>query len=1090
MTSVGRYTFAAWLRRGVGTRISQTDRLGAGASGVPERATVPVDVVLNGQPVSKSFSLIGPGDIIGINPHMVVRTEPRAWITDFEPNYLAYLEFYDEDFPWRYTPARPNGERLSPWLALLVLEAPGPEGPGEFELTDRHDPLPTLRVTDPVALPALTDNWAFTHVAITEGHDTPNDFEAFINSLREPGEANADKIIARVTSPRRLEADTAYRAFLVPAFETGRLAGLHEPASGVDSQAPAWTPGTAVELPYYFDWYFRTGENEDFESLVKQLEPRAVDERVGIRDMDATEPGFGVTTGADIGSIPAPPATEGPPPPAPSQTVLGLEGALKSPQTRSRPEAVQPGKPFFTALAAVLNAADDRVVANPGPVDPLVTPPIYGGHHAEKPRVDFATAGWLTTLNRDPRLRAPSGLGTRVVQTHQEDYVARAWSQVTEVLAMNRRVTLGRLAMEAVAPLHATFVAKLTPAELLSVAKPVTRKVMGSPTTIARVVSDSLVTDAPLDAATRRLLRPRGVVARRIRGADPGFSHDALVEAINSETVTAAPPKDVPDGLPNDGDLADAVDEGTTPSRWQLLLRLLRRWLWWIVAALVVLAIVAALLGLWPVAVLLLALALAAYAVARLVKAGVSVADGLRDPALVVDVLGELPAQPGFGLIEVDPPPRPGTPSGGAGTHVPFLPGGLLGLVTTSSHPGAGGRDSVEAAKFRPSGIALAERLGVLVEERKRPALALPGLAGKLVDAMDPKRAWPILISHEVVLAFAPEWLKDPEHLTPAMAYPDFDDPMYQPLRDLSSELLLPNLGLIPPDTITLLVTNPQFIEGYMVGLNHEFGRELLWREYPTDQRGSYFRQFWSVRGLVVPPESPPVSPEQLKARYRDISALDTWTTASALGHHPPPERGVTGDLVLTIRGELLKKYPNTLIYAQKAHMARNKAGQLDASMKPVIRTVSTRAEMDSEIRFPLFTAEVEPDIRFFGFDLTVAAAQGADHPTKETDDWGWYFVIQEIPGEPRFGMDVEFDPDDDPTTPITWNDLSWDRMPGSRFVSPAGPPVPSFFNLLSPALRAQWGRHSADMAAVLFQRPVMIAVHAREMLEELGHVP
>ena len=32
-----------------------------------------------------------------------------------------------------------------------------------------------------------------------------------------------------------------------------------------------------------------------------------------------------------------------------------------------------------------------------------------------------------------------------------------------------------------------------------------------------------------------------------------------------------------------------------------------------------------------------------------------------------------------------------------------------------------------------------------------------------------------------------------------------------------------------------------------MVGLNHEFARELLWREYPTDQRGSYFRQFWDV---------------------------------------------------------------------------------------------------------------------------------------------------------------------------------------------------------------------------------------------------
>ncbi len=134
---------------------------------------------------------------------------------------------------------------------------------------------------------------------------------------------------------------------------------------------------------------------------------------------------------------------------------------------------------------------------------------------------------------------------------------------------------------------------------------------------------------------------------------------------------------------------------------------------------------------------------------------------------------------------------------------------------------------------------------------------------------MDPRCAWPILVAREVVFPFSPEWLLDPEHLVPAMAYPDFDDPMYEKLRDLSAELFLPNIGLIPPDTITLLKTNPPFIESYMVGLNHEFGRELLWREYPTDERGSYFRQFWGVRGLVVPPADPTADP---RAAQGDIS--------------------------------------------------------------------------------------------------------------------------------------------------------------------------------------------------------------------------
>jgi hypothetical protein len=45
---------------------------------------------------------------------------------------------------------------------------------------------------------------------------------------------------------------------------------------------------------------------------------------------------------------------------------------------------------------------------------------------------------------------------------------------------------------------------------------------------------------------------------------------------------------------------------------------------------------------------------------------------------------------------------------------------------------------------------------------------------------------------------------------------------------------------------------------------------------------------------------------------------------------------------------------------------------------------------------------------------------------------------------------------------------------------------VPFFFNKLTAAEKAQWGTHSADMASVLYQKPVMIAVHAKEMLEKL----
>ena len=49
------------------------------------------------------------------------------WIGNYESNNLAYIEFYEEDFPWRYTPVNPDdnttdtARRLRPWLTLVVL---------------------------------------------------------------------------------------------------------------------------------------------------------------------------------------------------------------------------------------------------------------------------------------------------------------------------------------------------------------------------------------------------------------------------------------------------------------------------------------------------------------------------------------------------------------------------------------------------------------------------------------------------------------------------------------------------------------------------------------------------------------------------------------------------------------------------------------------------------------------------------------------------------------------------------------------------------------------------------------------------------
>jgi hypothetical protein len=222
---IAKYQFQSWARKGISAHIKEKDTLGNLAAVLPpnERATVPIGVSINDtpQPV-KNFALIGPGDIIGVHRDMIVRTEPRNWITNVEPNYLVFIEFYDEDFFSRYTPARPEGDRLRPWLFLLVLKE------DEFERDDRRLPLPVVNVKSKSALPPSDETWLFAHVH-TEQDIAPgdlDDLEKYLRSLREAVTTDPDKIYSRLLSPRHLDPNTAYHAFLVPTFEVGRLAGL------------------------------------------------------------------------------------------------------------------------------------------------------------------------------------------------------------------------------------------------------------------------------------------------------------------------------------------------------------------------------------------------------------------------------------------------------------------------------------------------------------------------------------------------------------------------------------------------------------------------------------------------------------------------------------------------------------------------------------------------------------------------------------------------------------------------------------------------------------------------------------------------
>lgn len=1082
-TPIAAYSFLSWSRQGLGIH---TQDAPAGKL----RGEIGVSVLLRGEKVgggqvtetfNRNVALYGPGDVVGIDPRAIVRCEPRGSIMNFEPNYLPFVEFYDEDFLWRYTPSAPSADRkhLVPWMTLLVLEEDG-----EFEDLGVLPGTPLARIklkkTPAEVLPPPEELWAWAHVHIdgTLNGIGRTDTTALGQHLGGIVAHDRDQAYSRLLCPRQLRPSVAYRAFVIPTFESGRLAGLGlDPAGAASATLSAWAENAPKEFPVYHSWRFATSTVGDFEYLVRLLKPQPANPKVGVRDVDVQDAGSGV------GGIARPDLHD----------ILRMGGALRVPFDFLPPAAKLEhekfdtwAKPFPNAfqleLKDLLNLPDDYLKSGTGS-DPIIVPPIYGRWHAAVDRLldpplgdpEDARVRWLHELNLDPRYRAAAGIGTNVIQKNQEDYVEAAWLQVGRVIEGNTKVRHSQVSFSATLTWTVQNIQPMLAAQssrFLTLSAPLHARVVADGMTVGFRVQESTVPQAALSKVMRQVLRPRARIAKRI-GFDATRNSDTLIDRLNAGEIVAAPPKVVPAALPTGSSVADALAPPGVP---QWLLALLKRhpWVRWVPLALgVLIALLLLLFGAVVAAVIALAVGagLTAYLakVLRTAKDASMLIDGMLTPAMV----DTLPTSTDF---RID------------------VPG-------SAPAPTPGGTDSEDARRFR---LALREAARVEAAEAAfaaglpvRQPLALGRLVTQVGTALHPAKTIPAWIRQHVRIPDrVREQLVDPEG--EIMVYPEIDIPMYKPLADLSSELFLPNLQLIENNSITLLETNQKFIEAYMVGVNHEFSRELLWREYPTDQRGSCFRQFWDASDCLVP--GAPDITEQ-RERLRDITRIHTWKKPERLDDHD--NRELLGDkedeIVLVIRGELLKKYPNAIIYAHRAAWERNPDGTLNKEKPRKLKDLSDAQAASPPrdiVKTPLYDATVEPDIYFFGFDLTVEKAFNEKDPDRPDEEGpGWFFVIKERPGEPRFGLDIS----SKGGALNTWNELAWpDVGTAAGAVLRVGAKQdytlqdPGGTTATSPVKKQyeedknfRWHKptESAELAYILYQVPVLMAVHAAEML-------
>ncbi len=1140
-SEIAKYSFLPWLRQGLARQIDSTefpDRLPLpdivrskvealleleieGVKlGADNYASIDVNKIITGDDdprfagknILQRIHLVGPGEVTGIQERAIVKEEPRNGITNFEPNFLPYIEFYDEDFPWRYTPATPDAAtpgRLRPWLTLIVLEET------EFEkLTGGDFLLPAIGLRGDLQslFPKKDQTWAWAHVHVNQqllddlepDHDDLSFADQVAEDLDRGNAAavalydlvkqNPNGASSRILCPRKLKPNTAYHAFLVPAFEQGRMAGLGRTAeeiASIDVQKCAWDPNGVRLLgntfPYYHTWYFRTGEQLDFEYLVRIIEPRdlvKIAPEIGRRPIDLQDSGYlldyeGGT--ADNGGF------------------VELEGALQLPSaTRDDFLDTADAKKaeYITQLQHIINLSDDWK-EDPFPTsyaqlkeqifteeneqvldDPIVTAPLYGQWHLGVERTNFDVLdtanfnqkeNWFHQLNLDPRNRVAAGFGTNTIKQDQDNLVDRAWDQVGRVMEAIRQLRQGQFSLKASEKLYEkNLVLPADPIRLIGFTANIHDRLLQQTAVEdedASIERDNVTVRQHLD----NFSMPRAILTRDFtKFARP---NGPLLKRSFFGRSTAF------QGSSDESESSPAVESSVAGDLIFLRSQVFAR------PTLFSHGILYSQENLSN----LMETFVAAEAITD------TSGDGFNGSAWPGGITKRIIAEIiGFDDEDADANNSGLTTSDNTG-NLTFALDNLNAVHFVLPPQQSEAVSTLGNEELKRVCDDICEKLNPRQTVRNR---VLAGVDLRLKQSQSEEIIPRSLNSHRVDGVVKTEKLVEP------IAYPEFSDSTYLSLREISPDLLLPGLNKIPQNTFSFVETNRVFIESYMVGLNHEMARELLWREFPTDQRGSYFRKFWESI------DNPHVSEDEL-----DIKPIHLWGTAgnpSSLGRNHPKGEEQFERLVFVVRGELLKKFPNTLIYLQGAKEDENGNRTLDRNSDPI---------------FPVFQAKADPDITFLGFNMSAEQVLGQESktladgsPDPKDNGLGCYIVVRERPGEPRFGLDLPAGDEHDSflTDVGEWNDLDWSHLAVSdgQYIDlnalccqPGGDPLAGL-NVSSPkdvhnneglkkpveamdepheAGRTEekmvWAKNSAHMAGVFLQLPFMVAIHASEMI-------
>ena len=387
-----------------------------------------VEKLLDGQEIQ----LMGPADVKSVQKNAISRiSPPEGAKTRLFKDYLPYVEFFEEDLPWRYTPVATTDADFRPWMTLIAVK----EDEVSFLVNSNGTKLATLQIDSEERygkiFPSAKLLFNVAHVQIDSAIEVTRDN---VNALLDE---NPDCGISRILCTSTLEENSTYVALLIPTYELGRLAGLGLSVDDVRLGKCAWENLLAnqnqrpdgLTFPVYFKWKFHTSiVKADFKTLASQLfftGEKEYDQMKAYLDVDISQSGLG-----DVHFD--------------EEKVVDVPAALmldkKNQQLRKEDNSYTEALKDLLELNPVLKENETGEINMEE--DPWIVPPVYGARHLLTTQPQFANNQMdvVKEVNLLLKNRVAAGMGSTIVKKNQEQFVNRAWKKVEKINQLNQAI--------------------------------------------------------------------------------------------------------------------------------------------------------------------------------------------------------------------------------------------------------------------------------------------------------------------------------------------------------------------------------------------------------------------------------------------------------------------------------------------------------------------------------------------------------------------------------------------------------------------------------------------------------------------------